>query len=476
MIVGVFLGVYSAQRPNGISSHFVSFFALFGYSAPVFWSGLLLLIGFSLHIQWFPVAGIRDVTIEGNFFEEAIDVIRHMVLPVITLASIFLALYSRLSRATMMEVLGSDYIRTAKSKGLTDREIIYKHALKNSLSPVITLAGLQFSAVVSGAILVESVFSWPGLGTLAFESIIARDTPTILGILFFSALVVIVGNLLTDLPLSLVDPRVRTNIAAVIALIILFLIILVAIFGPTLYPVDPFDMVWMPFSPPGEEGFIFGTDYLGRDLVAMIIHGARVSIIIGVSAAFVTVFIGVSVGAMAGFYRGWVEEVLMRITEFFQVLPTLLFAMVIVALFGASLTMITIAIGAVSWTAVARITRAEFLRIRELEYVTASRASGANNFILMFGIILPNALPPIIVQAALMVGSAILFEAGLSFLGLTDPNVVSWGQVIGSNRSYLLDAGFTVTIPGAAIFITVLCISLVGDGLNDALNPKLRQR
>ena len=211
LIVGVFLGVYSAQRPNGLSSHFVSFFALFGYSAPVFWSGLLLLIGFSLHIQWFPVAGMRDVTIEGNFLEEAIDIIRHMVLPVITLASIFLALYSRLSRATMMEVLGSDYIRTAKSKGLTDREIIYKHALKNSLSPVITLAGLQFSAVVSGAILVESVFSWPGLGTLAFESIIARDTPTILGILFFSALVVIVGNLLTDLTLRLVDPRVRTS-------------------------------------------------------------------------------------------------------------------------------------------------------------------------------------------------------------------------------------------------------------------------
>ena len=211
LIVGVFLGVYSAQRPNGLSSHFVSFFALFGYSAPVFWSGLLLLIGFSLHIQWFPVAGMRDVTIEGNFLEEAIDIIRHMVLPVITLASIFLALYSRLSRATMMEVLGSDYIRTAKSKGLTDREIIYKHALKNSLSPVITLAGLQFSAVVSGAILVESVFSWPGLGTLDFESIIARDTPTILGILFFSALVVIVGNLLTDLALRLVDPRVRTN-------------------------------------------------------------------------------------------------------------------------------------------------------------------------------------------------------------------------------------------------------------------------
>jgi peptide/nickel transport system permease protein len=208
----------------------------------------------------------------------------------------------------------------------------------------------------------------------------------------------------------------------------------------------------------------------------MVIHGARVSLIIGLSAAIVSIFIGVTIGALAGFYRGFIEEILMRITEFFQVLPTLLFAMVIVALFGASLTMITIAIGIVSWTAVARITRSEFLRIRELEYVMASRASGVSSTKLMFGIILPNALPPIIVQSALMIGSAILFEAGLSFLGLTDPNVVSWGQIIGSNRQYILDASYTVTIPGIAIFVTVLAISLVGDGLNDALNPKLRAR
>ncbi len=266
------------------------------------------------------------------------------------------------------------------------------------------------------------------------------------------------------------------NHAAVAALLVLVLIVLGAIFGPMLYPTDPFEMVWAPFSPPGEEGYLLGTDYLGRDLTAMILNGARVSIVIGLAAAFMSVFIGVSIGALAGFYRGWVEEVLMRITEFFQVLPTLLFSMVIVALFGASLLMITIAIGIVSWTATARITRSEFLRIRELEFVTASRASGSSNLKLMFKVILPNALPPIIVQAALMVGSAILFEAGLSFLGLTDPNVVSWGQIIGSNRQYILDASYTVTIPGVAIFITVLAISLVGDGLNDALNPKLRQR
>ena len=211
LVVGVVLGVISARRPNGAVSHFVTFLALFGYAAPVFWTGILLLIGFSLRVHWFPVAGMRDVTIEGGFWVHFVDVARHLVLPVITLSSIFLALYSRLSRATMMEVLGSDYVRTARAKGLTDRQVVYKHALKNSLSPVITLAGLQFSAVISGAVLVETVFSWPGLGTLAFQSIIARDTPTILGILFFSALVVIVGNLLTDLALRLVDPRVGSK-------------------------------------------------------------------------------------------------------------------------------------------------------------------------------------------------------------------------------------------------------------------------
>ena len=211
LLLGVVLGVYSARKPNGMMSHFVTFFALFGYSAPVFWTGILLLIAFSLQIPLFPVAGMRDVTIEGNFWIHAIDVMKHMVLPVVTLASIFLALYSRLARATMIETLGTDFVRTARAKGLPERQVVYKHALRNSLSPVVTLAGLQFSAVVSGAVLVEAVFSWPGLGTLAFQSIIARDTPTILGILFFSALVVIIGNLLTDLALRLVDPRVGAS-------------------------------------------------------------------------------------------------------------------------------------------------------------------------------------------------------------------------------------------------------------------------
>ncbi|MEM8592327.1 MAG: ABC transporter permease [Pseudomonadota bacterium] len=209
LLIGVFLGALSAQNPNGPLSHLVTFLALFGYSAPVFWTGILLLIAFSLNVQWFPVAGMRDVTVEGGFWVLTFDVLRHLTLPMLTLASIFVALYSRLARATMMEVLQTDYVRTAHAKGLPMRQVVYSHALVNAMSPVITVAGLQFSAVISGAVLVEAVFSWPGLGTLAFQSIIARDTPTILGILFFSALVVIVGNLLTDQVLRLMDPRIR---------------------------------------------------------------------------------------------------------------------------------------------------------------------------------------------------------------------------------------------------------------------------
>ena len=284
------------------------------------------------------------------------------------------------------------------------------------------------------------------------------------------------GSVQIEHPFKEVARMFAANYAAVVGLIVLVIIIVVSLLGPLIYTTDPWEMVWSPFSPPGAKGFLLGTDYLGRDLVAQIIHGGRATIAVGCAAALLSVLIGITFGALSGFYRGWVEEILMRITEFFQVLPTLLFSMVLVALFGASLEMITFAIGSVSWTGVARVTRAEFLKIRELEYVTASRSAGAKAPTLIFRVILPNALPPIVVQAALLVGFAILFEAGLSFLGLSDPNVMSWGAMMGNNRPFILQHSFTIMYPGLAIFITVLAISLVGDGLNDALNPKLRKR
>lgn len=211
IVTGTLLGVLAAKNPNGLLNTFVTFISLFGFAAPVFWTGILLIIAFVAVIPIFPVGGMRDVTVEGGFVVETLDVLYHLVLPMITLASIYLALYSRLARASMQEVLGADYVRTARAKGVPERTVLYKHALKNALGPVITVAGLQFASVISGAVVVETVFSWPGLGTLALQAILARDTPTIMGILFYSSLVVIVFNILTDIALRLVDPRIKSG-------------------------------------------------------------------------------------------------------------------------------------------------------------------------------------------------------------------------------------------------------------------------
>lgn len=210
--VGLLLGVMAARKPNSFTNLIVTFLSLFGFAAPVFWTGILLIILFVAIWPVFPVGGMMSASlIDAPWYEQWINIAYHLVLPMVTLASIYLALYSRLTRASMQEVLGSDYVRTARAKGLAENKVFYKHALKNSLGPLVTVAGLQFSAVISGAVVVEAVFSWPGLGTLALQSILARDTPTIMGILFLSSLVVIVVNILTDMILRMIDPRIRAD-------------------------------------------------------------------------------------------------------------------------------------------------------------------------------------------------------------------------------------------------------------------------
>jgi peptide/nickel transport system permease protein len=178
------------------------------------------------------------------------------------------------------------------------------------------------------------------------------------------------------------------------------------------------------------------------------------------------------VGGIAGYYGGRVDNALMRVTEFFQVLPAFLFAMVLVAIFSPTLSTIVIAIGITNWAGMARLVRAEFLALRGREFVTAARALGASDWRLMSRAVLPSSLPPIVVNTALTVGVCILFEAGLSFLGLGDANTISWGYMIGSSRTYLREAWWAVTFPGLAIFLTVVSLSLVGDALNHLLDPR----
>jgi peptide/nickel transport system permease protein len=194
-----------------------------------------------------------------------------------------------------------------------------------------------------------------------------------------------------------------------------------------------------------------------------------------VATAFATL-VGVTVGALAGYYGGHVDELLMRSTEFFLTIPSFMLAILLVAVFSPSLTTIVAAIAAVSWPSVARLTRAEFLSLREREFVLAFKAMGMGDLRIMLAHVLPNALPSIVVVASLMVATAILTESGLSFLGLGDPNQMTWGNMIGIGRTVLRRAWWMTAIPGVTILITVLAINLVGEGLNDALNPRLKVR
>jgi peptide/nickel transport system permease protein len=210
--VGTALGVLSSRRPNGLLSQFITVLSLVGFAAPVFWLGIMLVILLASVFPILPVAGMRSIDSTGTGgLADMLDVAQHLVLPTLTLSLVYLAQYSRLARSSMLDVLGSDFIRTARAKGLTDRVVLYKHALRNALLPVVTVLGLQFGNVLAGAILVETVFNWPGLGRLAFESVLRRDYPTILGVLLFSSIVVVVMNQLTDLCYRFIDPRIKAS-------------------------------------------------------------------------------------------------------------------------------------------------------------------------------------------------------------------------------------------------------------------------
>lgn len=263
----------------------------------------------------------------------------------------------------------------------------------------------------------------------------------------------------------------------VVGLGILCVILAVAVFAAALFPVSPWQMQGDPLLGVMEQGaFPLGTDMLGRDIAAGLAYGARVSLLVGVVSTLFAVIVGVAFGALAGYFGGLVDDALMRVTEFFQTIPQLAMAIVLVAIFTPSLPSIVLAIALVSWPPVARLVRAEVLSLREREFVEASVVLGRPTWRILLDDILPNAMPPVIVAASLMVATAILTEAALSFLGLGDRNFMSWGFMVGAARTMLREAPMLTVFPGVAILITVLAVNLVGEALNDAFNPRLRER
>lgn len=267
--------------------------------------------------------------------------------------------------------------------------------------------------------------------------------------------------------------RFLSNRTAATATVIIGLIVVVALLGPFLYPNDPSAVVAKPFEPPF-GAYPLGTDVLGRDVAAGLIYGARTSLTVALVASLAALVVGTFIGAIAGYYGGLVGDALMRCTEFFQTIPTFLFAVVIVAVLTPSITSIAIGVAAVSWPPVARLVRAEFLSMRQREFVSAAECLGVPDRQILFQHILPNCLAPIFVMGSLIVAQAILLESALSFLGLSDGSTFSWGYMIGAGRTFLRSAWWLCAIPGMAILVTVLCINIIGEALNDALNPLLK--
>lgn len=258
---------------------------------------------------------------------------------------------------------------------------------------------------------------------------------------------------------------------------LLLTVVGMAVSAPLLFPEDPWSMVTTPLLWPGENpDYPLGSDALGRDVAAGIFHGARVSLLIGLAATAASASVGVAVGALAGYYGGWVDDVLMRLTEAFQTIPPFIFTIVVVTLLVPSVPVVVLAIALVSWPTVARLVRAEFMALRDRDFVQSCHAIGMGDLRIMATQILPNTLAPVIVTTSIGVATAILTESSLAFLGLGDPNVMSWGTIIASGREMLRTNWYLTAIPGIAILITVLALNLIGEGLNDALNPRLRNR
>lgn len=251
-----------------------------------------------------------------------------------------------------------------------------------------------------------------------------------------------------------------------IGLIVLLVLALLAIFAPWITPYGPFEQTPHSLAPPGGQHY-FGTDNVGRDIFSMVVYGTRASLAIGFGAAFAALFVGGTIGILAGYFGGWVEAVLMRVTELFQTLPVIMFVLFAVAMFGGSFWLLITAVTLAIWPVEARLVYGQYLKLRDREFVAAARVINLSTFHIITREILPNAMQPVIVQVALDASIAILIEAGLGFLGLSDPNMISWGQLLFSAQDFMGQAWWMSIFPGAAICVAVIAFNLFADGLNE---------
>src|SRR5947209_5734851 len=413
-LIGIPAGIVSAVKKGTAWDYGANLFALWGISTPNFWLGIMLIFLFSIELGWLPASGY--VPLSENWRAS----LASTIMPAFVLGNAIAAILMRHTRSAMLTVLESDYVRTARAKGLLERTVILKHAMRNALTPVITLGALELGTLLSGAVLTEQIFSIPGFGKLIVDAVFNRDYAVVQGVVLVTATIY----------------RVRK--------------------APSLAH-------W------------FGTDDVGRDVLSRVIYGARASLLAGCISIVIALSIGVPLGLIAGYLGGFVDAVLSRITDAMLAIPFLILAIALAAFLGPSLGNAMIAIGVTTTPIFVRLTRGQVMAVKVEDYVEAARAIGNPRWRIALFHILPNILPALLVQGTLSIAAAIIAEAALSFLGLgQQPPAPSWGSMLNSAQRFLTTASWMAIWPGLAIFLTVLSFNLVGDGLRDALDPKER--
>jgi len=571
--VAIPLGIFAAKRSGKIADNATTVFSLIGMSIPAFWLGLLLILVFSFWLGWLPAAGNRDG-------------IRSLILPAVCSSFTLMAMATRQTRSSMLEVLRSDYLCTARSKGVPERAVIRRHALGNAWIPILTTMGNALSVSLAGSVVVESVFAWPGIGRMAAEAVRTRDVTATTGVIILTSVLYVLVQLIVDLLYAFVDPRIkarytsagrgkkrkaparasaiattpatvyaaatatvdattpaavdaaatatvdvtattdaaadnaqedcrehtkmptsggvpkaampggrsamkqhrkrsrlgevfkslRRNKGAMAGFVILALI-LVAFVGSMAISWDSITEMSgrHRFARPSSE-FLFGADNFGRNMFLRVIYGTRYTLAIGFGSVLLSAVVGVAAGCVAGFYGGKVEDFIMRVSDILASIPGILLGMVIVTVLGNSLRNLVIAVGIQSIPVYIRMTRASVLSVRGQEFVEAARAIGLSNHRILFLQVLPNGLAPIFVTISASLGLSIIIASSLSYLGFGVPvPAPEWGALIAGAREFARPAPHLMVFPGIFIMLTVLAFNLLGDGLRDALDPKLKR-
>jgi len=551
IFLGSTLGVIASWRRGSKLDVGILIWGLFTWSIPTFFFGIILMILARGHLPTGMMVTVGLKSEDGLVYWK--DVARHLVLPTITLGIGFTSSYMMVMRSSIVEVLSEDYILCAKAKGLNNFQILRDHALKNAMLPMVTLLALSLGYTVGGAIQVETVFSWPGIGRLIFDSVGKQDYPVLQGAFLLLAVSVIGANFLADLVYSLLDPRVQlgpssqvqhsqkiyikiTNSArnlagailefpsvlwssvrktpktisaalirskrlpaviwaglvvfwltlkrkpmALIGILMLLVIVFLAVFAPLISPFTLGEMATSKVTSedilaPPDADHILGRDDAGKDVLSQLIYGARISLIVGFAASFMSLIIGTIVGMVAGYFGGRIDTFLMRMVDFLMVIPTLPLMLVIITFWGRGLEKVILVIGLLYWTYMARLVRSQVISIKERHYILRARAIGASDFRIIFRHIFPQVVPLIIAQGVLDTSTAIIAESSLAFLGLGDPTQVSWGMMLNFAfaRAISQEAWWFLLPPGFAIVWVSLSLVLIGTALEEVFNPRLK--